>query len=147
MSNGAGFNVFLSYQLRRSFWRTGLSFGYNRSNITTLSTASQSYFQYINDNGGIDGSVVEYYRDQTTPTETECFGDGSFYGASGAYVRTICTSRSSSSLAAQSMLSKVSSNPSASRTKMPAADAHSATAAANEAVSDSATGSATPKTK
>lgn len=37
---------------------------------------------------GIEGSVVEYYRDQTTPSETECFGDGSFYGASGAYVQT-----------------------------------------------------------
>lgn len=36
---------------------------------------------------GLDGSVVEYYRDQTTPTETECFGDGSYYGASGAYVQ------------------------------------------------------------
>lgn len=51
VSNGGGFNVFLSYQLRRSFWRTGLSYGYNRSNIRTLSTASQNYFQYINFQG------------------------------------------------------------------------------------------------
>jgi outer membrane protein insertion porin family len=51
VSNGAGFNVFLSYQLRRSFWRTGLSFGYNRSNITTLSQASTNYFQFINFQG------------------------------------------------------------------------------------------------
>ncbi len=51
VSNGGGFNVFLSYQLRRSFWRTGLSYGYNRSNIRTLSTASTNYFQYINFQG------------------------------------------------------------------------------------------------
>ncbi|MCS7025510.1 MAG: outer membrane protein assembly factor BamA [Bryobacteraceae bacterium] len=51
VSNGAGFNVFASYQLRRSFWRTGLSFGYNRSNIRTLSTASQNYFEFINFQG------------------------------------------------------------------------------------------------
>lgn len=51
VSNGAGFNVFASYQLRRSFWRTGLSFGYNKSNIRTLSTASQNYFEYINFQG------------------------------------------------------------------------------------------------
>ncbi|MBL8230583.1 MAG: outer membrane protein assembly factor BamA [Bryobacterales bacterium] len=51
VSNGAGFNVFASYQLRRSFWRTGLSFGYNRSNIQTLSTASRNYFEFINFQG------------------------------------------------------------------------------------------------
>jgi outer membrane protein insertion porin family len=51
VSNGAGFNVFASYQLRRSFWRTGLSFGYNRSNIRTLSTASRNYFEFINFQG------------------------------------------------------------------------------------------------
>jgi outer membrane protein insertion porin family len=51
VSNGAGFNVFASYQLRRSFWRTGMSFGYNRSNIRTLSTASQNYFEFINFQG------------------------------------------------------------------------------------------------
>ena len=28
-------------------------------------------------------TTVGFYRDQTTPPETQCWGDGSFYGASG----------------------------------------------------------------
>lgn len=51
VSNGAGFNIFVSYQLRRSFWRTGLSYGYNRSNIQTLSDASKNYFEFVNFQG------------------------------------------------------------------------------------------------
>jgi outer membrane protein insertion porin family len=51
VSNGAGFTVYTSYQLRRSFARVGLTYGYNRSNIRTLSTASRSYFEFINFQG------------------------------------------------------------------------------------------------
>src|SRR5262249_20965662 len=51
VSNGAGFNVFVSYQLRRSFWRTGLSYGFNRSHIRTLTDASKIYFDYVNFQG------------------------------------------------------------------------------------------------
>lgn len=50
-SNGAGFTVYSSYQLRRSFARVGLSFGYNRSNIRTLTPASRNYFEFINFQG------------------------------------------------------------------------------------------------
>jgi outer membrane protein insertion porin family len=50
-SNGGGFTVYTSYQLRRSFSRVGLSYGYNRSQIQTLTTSSQNYFSYINFQG------------------------------------------------------------------------------------------------
>ena len=51
VSNGYGFTSFLSYPLRRSFARLGLSYGFDTSNITTLSTASKTYFEYINFQG------------------------------------------------------------------------------------------------
>ncbi|MBL8174933.1 MAG: outer membrane protein assembly factor BamA [Bryobacterales bacterium] len=51
VSNGAGFTVYSSYQLRRSFARIGLSYGYNSSNITTLSTSANNYFSFINFQG------------------------------------------------------------------------------------------------
>jgi outer membrane protein insertion porin family len=51
VSNGAGFTAYTSYQLRRSFARVGLSYGYNRQNITTLTDASKAYFDYINFQG------------------------------------------------------------------------------------------------
>ena len=55
VSNGYGFTTFLSYPMKRlSFARVGLSYGYDTSNITTLSTASKTYFEYINFQG-LDG--------------------------------------------------------------------------------------------
>jgi outer membrane protein insertion porin family len=52
VSNGYGFTTFLSYPMKRlSFARVGLSYGYDTSNITTLSNASTTYFQYINFQG------------------------------------------------------------------------------------------------
>ncbi len=49
VSNGYGFTTFLSYPMKRlSFARAGLSYGYDTSNITTLSEASKTYFQYLN---------------------------------------------------------------------------------------------------
>ncbi len=51
VSNGHGFTVFASYPLKRSFARLGISYGYDRSKYTTLSAASQQYFQYINFQG------------------------------------------------------------------------------------------------
>jgi hypothetical protein len=33
---------------------------------------------------GLPGSVVQYYSDDTTPSETQCTGDAFQYGASGA---------------------------------------------------------------
>ncbi|HUS06609.1 MAG TPA: outer membrane protein assembly factor BamA [Bryobacteraceae bacterium] len=51
VSNGYGFTTFLSYPLKRSFARLGLSYGYDTSNIHTLTTASKQYFEFINFQG------------------------------------------------------------------------------------------------
>jgi hypothetical protein len=36
---------------------------------------------------GLDAATVEFYRDQTTPTEGQCWGDGSYLGASGMWLQ------------------------------------------------------------
>ncbi len=49
VSQGYGFTSFLSYPMKKlSFARLGLSYGYDTSNITTLTEASKTYFQYLN---------------------------------------------------------------------------------------------------
>ncbi len=35
---------------------------------------------------GLPAATTQFYRDQTTPPETQCWGDGSFLGASGAFI-------------------------------------------------------------
>jgi outer membrane protein insertion porin family len=49
--NSHGFSVSASYPLRRSFARVGITYGYDISNVETLTTAATSYFQYINFSG------------------------------------------------------------------------------------------------
>ena len=51
VSNGYGGTVFMSYPLKRSFARVGLTYGYDISNIKTLTTAAQTYFNYIDFQG------------------------------------------------------------------------------------------------
>ncbi len=46
-----GFNVSASYPLRRSFARLGITYGYDISNVKTLTDAATSYFEYINFSG------------------------------------------------------------------------------------------------
>ena len=43
-----GFTTFLSYPLRRSFARLGLSYGYTTSDIKTFSGASRQFFEFLN---------------------------------------------------------------------------------------------------
>src|SRR6202022_3474572 len=52
--NGYGATVFVSYPLKRSFARLGLTYGYDISNIRTLTDASSTYLKYI-DFQGIGG--------------------------------------------------------------------------------------------
>jgi outer membrane protein insertion porin family len=49
--NGKGFSASMSYPLKRSFARLGLTYGYDNSNIAVASTASRQYFEYINFQG------------------------------------------------------------------------------------------------
>jgi outer membrane protein insertion porin family len=55
ISNGYGFTTYLSYPMKKlSFARLGLTYGFDTQNITTLTTSSQQYFQFI-DFQGIGG--------------------------------------------------------------------------------------------
>jgi outer membrane protein insertion porin family len=51
VSNGYGATVFVSYPLKRSFARVGVTYGYDISNIQTLTTASSTYFNFIDFQG------------------------------------------------------------------------------------------------
>ncbi len=52
VSNGYGFTTFMSYPMKKlSFARFGLSYGFDTSNITTLTDSAKTYFDYINFQG------------------------------------------------------------------------------------------------
>jgi len=69
VTNGKGFTTFLSYQLRRSFARVGLSYSYTVQSLTTLTTGASNYFQFLTF-GGIAGpnSVTGIRSSTITPT-------------------------------------------------------------------------------
>jgi outer membrane protein insertion porin family len=54
IQNSHGFNASLSYPLRKAFARIGVTYGYDISNIKTLTTAANNYFQYL-DFSGVSG--------------------------------------------------------------------------------------------
>jgi len=51
VSNGYGGTLFMSYPLKRSFARVGVTYGYDISNIKTLTNAASTYFNYIDFQG------------------------------------------------------------------------------------------------
>jgi outer membrane protein insertion porin family len=51
VSNGKGFTTFMSYNLRRTFARVGLSYSYSVQSLTPLTTAATSYFDYLDFQG------------------------------------------------------------------------------------------------
>ncbi|HYL38798.1 MAG TPA: outer membrane protein assembly factor BamA [Bryobacteraceae bacterium] len=51
ISNGYGGTVFASYPLKRSFARVGITYGFDISNIQTLTNAASTYFNYIDFQG------------------------------------------------------------------------------------------------
>ena len=51
IQNSHGFSVSASTHLRRSFAQIGITYGFDISNIKTLTTAADNYFQYINFSG------------------------------------------------------------------------------------------------
>jgi outer membrane protein insertion porin family len=69
VTNGKGFTTFLSYQLRRSFARVGISYSYSVQSLTTLTQGATNYFQYLNF-GGIAGpnSLTGIRSSTITPT-------------------------------------------------------------------------------
>jgi outer membrane protein insertion porin family len=69
VSNGRGFTVFSSYQLKRSFARVGLTYGYSDQNLTPLTTTASSYFNYIDFQGvGGPNSLAGITASTITPT-------------------------------------------------------------------------------
>lgn len=54
-----GFTFFSSYPLRRSFSRVGLTYGYDRSSLTTFSAASRQYFEFLNFRGITGPNALE----------------------------------------------------------------------------------------
>jgi outer membrane protein insertion porin family len=51
ISNGYGGTVFATYPLKRSFARIGITYGYDISNIRTLTNSATTYFNYIDFQG------------------------------------------------------------------------------------------------
>ncbi len=47
VSNGAGFSVYATTLLRRSFARVGITYSYNQSNIRPLTETATNYFQFF----------------------------------------------------------------------------------------------------
>jgi outer membrane protein insertion porin family len=71
VQNGYGGTVFVSYPLRRSFARVGLTYGYNISNVKTLTTAATNYFTYIDFEGVGGPNQLSGIRTSTvTPSYT-----------------------------------------------------------------------------
>jgi len=71
IQNGYGGTVFVSYPLKRSFARLGLTYGYNISNVKTLTTAADNYFTYIDFEGVGGPNQLSGIRTSTvTPSYT-----------------------------------------------------------------------------
>jgi outer membrane protein insertion porin family len=69
VSNGKGFTTFLSYQLKRSFARVGLTYGYSVQSLTPLTTAATQYFTYLNFQGvGGPNSLSGIQTSTVTPS-------------------------------------------------------------------------------
>src|SRR5206468_2271000 len=69
VTNGKGFTSFLSYGLRRSFARVGLTYGYSVQNVQPLTPAATNYFTYLNFQGvGGPNSLEGITMSTITPT-------------------------------------------------------------------------------
>ena len=55
VQNGYGATVFVSYPLKRSFARLGLTYGYDISSLKTLTAAASTYFNYIDFQATVSG--------------------------------------------------------------------------------------------
>ena len=68
-TNGKGFTSFLSYQLRRSFARVGLTYGYSIQSVKPLTAAATDYFTYSNfQNAAGPNSLTGITSSTITPT-------------------------------------------------------------------------------
>ena len=69
VTNGRGFTTFLSYNLRRSFARVGLSYSFSDQSLTPLTNAATNYFDYLDFQGiGGPNSLSGIRTSTITPT-------------------------------------------------------------------------------
>jgi len=69
VQNSRGITLSASYPLRRHFARLGLTLGYEISNVKTLTTAADNYFQYLNFSGAYGPNSLNGIRTATiTPS-------------------------------------------------------------------------------
>ena len=69
IQNSHGITLSASYPLRRHFARLGLTLGYDISNVKTLTTAADNYFQYLNFSGVYGPNSLDGIRTATiTPS-------------------------------------------------------------------------------
>ena len=69
VSNGAGFTAFMSYALRRSFARVGMSYSYSVQNLTPLTQGATTYFDYLDFQGvGGPNALSGIVTSTITPT-------------------------------------------------------------------------------
>ena len=71
VTNSYGATVFISYPLRRSFARVGLTYGYDISHVKPLTNAADNYFDYIDFEGvGGPNSLSGIHTAKLTPSYT-----------------------------------------------------------------------------
>ena len=69
VTDGRGFTTFMSYQLRRSFARLGLSYSFSDQSLHPLTNAATSYFDYLDFQGvGGPNSLSGIKASTITPT-------------------------------------------------------------------------------
>ena len=69
VTNGKGFTTFVSYQLRRSFARVGLTYSFRDQSVTPITDAARSYFNYLDFEGvGGPNTLVGIKASTVTPT-------------------------------------------------------------------------------
>ena len=69
VTNGKGFTTFVSYQLRRSFARVGLTYSFRDQSVTPITDAAKSYFDYLDFEGVGGPNTLTGIRASTiTPT-------------------------------------------------------------------------------
>jgi outer membrane protein insertion porin family len=67
--SSVGFTTFVSYPLKRSFARIGVTYGWEESRITTFSGASRQYFEFLNfQNVGGPNSLEGIRTSKITPS-------------------------------------------------------------------------------
>ncbi|MBV9670372.1 MAG: BamA/TamA family outer membrane protein, partial [Acidobacteriales bacterium] len=69
VTNGRGFTTFASYNLRRSFARVGVSYGFSDQSVTPLTASATAYFTYLDFQGvGGPNSLTGIKTSTITPT-------------------------------------------------------------------------------